>query len=118
MANKWLTVTPIIESDENPWWYLRFRRAVADLPGLDPRRTGRIGAVVAGYGPWADRDVQISGSPSMVQTTKFRLMAAGTPPPTSATTRIFERSNPFVANGFRGGAGLDEAVDGGGGHAG
>lgn len=78
-ANKWLTVTPIVESDENPWWYFDSHEPSADLPGLDPRRTGRIGAVVAGYGPWADRDVQIAGSPSMVQTTKFRLMAAGTP---------------------------------------
>ncbi|MQY24043.1 globin domain-containing protein [Nocardia macrotermitis] len=79
VANKWLTVTPIVESDENPWWHFDSVETSLDLPGLDPCRTGRIGAVVAGYGPWADRDIQISGSPSMVQTTKFRLMAAGTP---------------------------------------
>lgn len=78
-AHKWLTVTPVVESDENPWWHFDSGEPAVDLPGLDPRRTGPIGAVVAGYGPWADRDVQIAGSPSMVQTTKFRLMAAGTP---------------------------------------
>ncbi len=79
VANKWLTVTPVIESDENPWWYFDSGEPPSELPGLDPRRTGQIGKVVAGYGSWADRDVQIVGSPSMVQTTKFRLMAAGTP---------------------------------------
>ncbi|WP_216894313.1 globin domain-containing protein [Nocardia alni] len=79
VASKWLTVTPVIESDENPWWYFDSGEPSSELPGLDPRRIGQIGRVVAGYGPWADRDVQIVGSPSMVQTTKFRLMAAGTP---------------------------------------
>jgi NAD(P)H-flavin reductase/hemoglobin-like flavoprotein len=78
-ANKWLTVTPVIESNENPWWYFDSGEPSRELPGLDPRRVGQIGKVVASYGPWADRDVQIVGSPSMVQTTKFRLMAAGTP---------------------------------------
>jgi NAD(P)H-flavin reductase len=78
VANKWLTVTPVIESSENPWWYDDSGEQPLELPGLDPRRVGQIGKVVASYGPWADRDVQIVGSPSMVQTTKFRLMAAGT----------------------------------------
>lgn len=78
VANPWLTVTPVTESDENPWWYQGSGRPEAELPGLQPRLTGQIGKVVAGFGPWADRDVQIVGSPSMVQTTKFRLMAAGT----------------------------------------
>ncbi|MGY0502109.1 globin domain-containing protein [Nocardia sp. FBN12] len=78
IANKWLTVTPVTESDENPWWYYDSGEPHADLPGLEPRMTGQIGKVVASYGPWSDRDVQIVGSPSMVQTTKFRLMAAGT----------------------------------------
>ncbi|MGW5312112.1 FAD-binding oxidoreductase [Nocardia thailandica] len=77
MANKWLTVTPVTESDENPWWFDAATAVPTDLPGLEPRLTGQIGKVVAAYGSWADRDVQIVGSPSMVQTTKFRLMAAG-----------------------------------------
>ncbi|MEV0341117.1 globin domain-containing protein [Nocardia sp. NPDC050713] len=78
MANRWLTVTPVSESDENPWWYYEAGEVERMWPGLEPRMTGQIGKVVASYGPWADRDVQIVGSPSMVQTTKFRLMAAGT----------------------------------------
>ncbi|MET8872628.1 globin domain-containing protein [Nocardia sp. NPDC004604] len=77
-ANKWLSVTPVTESDENPWWYLDSGEPERIWPGLDARVTGQIGKVVASYGSWADRDVQIVGSPSMVQTTKFRLMAAGT----------------------------------------
>ncbi|RJO76750.1 flavoprotein [Nocardia panacis] len=78
-ANKWLTVTPVAESAENPWWYSDSDALRPDPPGLEPRITGQIGKVVAAAGPWSDRDVQIAGSPSMVQTTKFRLMAAGTP---------------------------------------
>jgi NAD(P)H-flavin reductase/hemoglobin-like flavoprotein len=77
-ANKWLTITPVTESDENPWWYLDSGEPEHAWPGLEARVTGQIGKVVANYGSWSDRDVQIVGSPSMVQTTKFRLMAAGT----------------------------------------
>ncbi|GAB2720172.1 globin domain-containing protein [Nocardia thraciensis] len=79
IANKWLTVTPVVENSENPWWFYDSDDRSRELPGLEPRRFGQIGKVVAAEGPWADRDVQIVGSPSMVQTTKFRLMAAGTP---------------------------------------
>ncbi|RDI63255.1 globin domain-containing protein [Nocardia pseudobrasiliensis] len=79
VANKWLTVIPVTENDENPWWYYESENKTPELPGLEPRRTGQIGRVVAAAGPWKDHDVQIVGSPSMVQTTKFRLMAAGTP---------------------------------------
>ncbi|UGT40776.1 FAD-binding oxidoreductase [Nocardia yamanashiensis] len=78
-ANKWLTVTPVTESNENPWWQADAPTDLPDLPCLQPRQVGQIGKIVAGYGNWDDRDVQIVGSPSMVQTTKFRLMAAGTP---------------------------------------
>ncbi|WP_405134326.1 globin domain-containing protein [Nocardia sp. NBC_01388] len=78
LANKWLTVTPVTESDENPWWQLTNSSEPQEHPGLQPRRVGQIGKIVAGFGSWEDRDVQIVGSPSMVQTTKFRLMAAGT----------------------------------------
>lgn len=78
VANRWLTVTPVTEHEENPWWYQDSGALAPNWTGLEPRLTGQIGKVVAGYGSWADRDVQIVGSPSMVQTTKFRLMAAGT----------------------------------------
>ncbi|MGO4617395.1 FAD-binding oxidoreductase [Nocardia sp. 2YAB30] len=79
VANRWLTVTPVTEHEENPWWHLEPEGPHPPMPVLEPRITGQIGKVVASFGAWADRDVQISGSPSMVQTTKFRLMAAGVP---------------------------------------
>ncbi|MFI7001449.1 globin domain-containing protein [Nocardia sp. NPDC050175] len=78
VSNRWLTVTPVTEHDENPWWYTESSELAPAHAGLEPRLTGQIGKVVASFGAWADRDVQIVGSPSMVQTTKFRMMAAGT----------------------------------------
>ncbi|KAA8890188.1 flavoprotein [Nocardia colli] len=78
VANRWLTVTPVTEHEENPWWYTDSGELAPAYAGLEPRLTGQIGKVVASFGAWADRDVQIVGSPSMVQTTKFRMMAAGT----------------------------------------
>ncbi|MFB8281946.1 FAD-binding oxidoreductase [Nocardia colli] len=78
VANRWLTVTPVTEHEENPWWYTDSGELAPAHAGLEPRLTGQIGKVVASFGAWADRDVQIVGSPSMVQTTKFRMMAAGT----------------------------------------
>lgn len=79
VGNRWLTVTPVTESDDNPWWYYNPDEPPADLPAIEPRRTGQIGRIVAESGDWSDCDVQLVGSPSTVQTTKFRLMAAGTP---------------------------------------
>jgi NAD(P)H-flavin reductase/hemoglobin-like flavoprotein len=77
LDNPWLTVTPVTESEDNPWWHVDdFRNAPA---GMSTRLTGQIGKVVASLGSWEDRDIQIAGSPSMIQTTKFRLMAGGTP---------------------------------------
>ncbi|WP_433563676.1 globin domain-containing protein [Nocardia sp. CA-151230] len=78
-ANKWLTVHPVTESTENPWWHFDDSDGAREYPGLQPRVVGQIGKIVASHGSWYDRDVQIVGAPSMVQTTKFRLMAAGTP---------------------------------------
>ncbi|MFJ9368119.1 globin domain-containing protein [Nocardia sp. NPDC101769] len=80
-ANKWLTVHPVTESTENPWWHFDDSDGIREYPGLQPRVVGQIGKIVASHGSWDDRDVQIVGAPSMVQTTKFRLMAAGTPTP-------------------------------------
>lgn len=77
-ANKWLTVHPVTESTENPWWHFDNSEEAPEYPGLQPRVVGQIGKIVASHGSWEDRDVQIVGAPSMVQTTKFRLMAAGT----------------------------------------
>ncbi|KAA0018951.1 FAD-binding oxidoreductase [Antrihabitans cavernicola] len=75
--NPWLTITPVSEVDDNPWWFHGSQDRTS--PAMANRITGQIGKVVAALGSWADRDVQIVGPPPMVQTTKFRMMAAGTP---------------------------------------
>jgi len=78
MEHAWLTVTPVAESEEDPWWFYRSPDEPEPLlPGLQPRAVGQIGKVVAESGPWTDHDIQIAGSPSMVQTTRFRLMSVG-----------------------------------------
>ncbi|MBJ8348750.1 globin domain-containing protein [Antrihabitans sp. YC2-6] len=77
LDNPWLTVTPVTENEDNPWWHVDdYSNAPA---GMSTRLTGQIGKVVASLGSWEDRDIQIAGAPSMIQTTKFRLMAGGTP---------------------------------------
>ena len=76
--NPWLTVVPVTEEDEDPWWYTG--PSSAALPGMHRRLTGKVGQVVADFGTWAERDIQLVGSEAMINTTKFRLHAAGTPP--------------------------------------
>ncbi|MGC0365698.1 NAD(P)H-flavin reductase/hemoglobin-like flavoprotein [Rhodococcus sp. 27YEA15] len=77
LSNPWLTVVPVSEESENPWWHTG---PPLEAPfGMHSRLTGPIGKVVAQFGSWADRQVQISGSPSMVKTTVYALRAGGTP---------------------------------------
>jgi len=77
LTNPWLTVTPVAESDTNPWWH--FGDEAPAPEGMHRRALGQIGSVVVEHGNWSDRNVQIAGSPSMVQKTKFRLIASGVP---------------------------------------
>ncbi|MFC9768417.1 hypothetical protein [Rhodococcus jostii] len=44
---------------------------------MHERLTGQLGRAVAEYADWTDHDIQVVGSPSMVTTSKYRLMAAG-----------------------------------------
>ncbi|WP_051119171.1 FAD-binding oxidoreductase [Rhodococcus erythropolis] len=77
LSNPWLTVVPVSEEPENPWWH---NGPVLEPPfGMHSRLIGPIGKVVAQFGSWADRQVQISGSPSMIKTTVYALRAGGTP---------------------------------------
>lgn len=69
-----LTVIPVTEHSDDPWWVSRRWDTSAWVP--DPL-TGQISRVVAGYADWTDHDIEVVGSPSMVRTTKYRLMAAG-----------------------------------------
>lgn len=77
LSNPWLTIVPVSEEDENPWWH---SAAVPPWPsGLHQRLHGPIGRVVAQFGSWADRQIQISGSPAMIKTTVYALQSVGTP---------------------------------------
>lgn len=77
LSNPWLTVVPVTEKPENPWWYSGPRR---ELPwGMHHRLNGQVGKVITQFGSWADRQIQISGSPSMVRTTLYALRKVGTP---------------------------------------
>ena len=59
----WLTVVPVVEEDGRPY-------------GAE---TGTLGQVVARYGAWADRQVIVSGSPTMVRSTIAAMLEVGTP---------------------------------------
>ncbi|WP_338888984.1 FAD-binding oxidoreductase [Rhodococcus sovatensis] len=74
-TNPWLSVIGIVEEETDPWWYdgPQYR----PTPGGSSPIVGQIGKVVAEFGRWTDRDIQIVGSPSMINTTKFRLQGAG-----------------------------------------
>lgn len=73
--NPWLSVVGVVEDETDPWWY---EGQPHQLPsGGSAPIVGQIGKVVAEFGAWADRDIQIVGSPSMINTTKFRLQGAG-----------------------------------------
>lgn len=72
----WLTIQPVSEDDEDPWW----AGARRELPRtLHRRQTGRLVDVVTGWGSWADRQVLLSGSPEMLRATVKGMVAAGTP---------------------------------------
>ncbi|MGV9414235.1 FAD-binding oxidoreductase [Nocardia sp. NPDC003693] len=76
-SNPWLTVIPVCENETNPWWH---PYAPADPPfGMHRRLIGNLGAVVASFGAWEDRQIQIAGSARMIADTKRALMAVGTP---------------------------------------
>jgi len=77
MTNPWLTVVPVVEEKENPYW--NPVPVKEPPPGLHRTMYGKLGKVAAQFGSWADRQVQISGSPSMIRTTLYALSAAGTP---------------------------------------
>ncbi|MEV0945396.1 globin domain-containing protein [Rhodococcus sp. NPDC049939] len=77
LSNPWLTVVPVSEEDENPWWHTA--PVPEPPPGLHRRLLGKPGRVVAEFGSWADRQIQVSGSPSMIKTTVYALQRGGTP---------------------------------------
>ncbi|MGW4243746.1 FAD-binding oxidoreductase [Nocardia sp. NPDC004722] len=76
-SNPWLTVIPVCENETNPWWH---PYPPAETPfGMHRRLIGNLGAVVASFGTWADRQIQIAGSARMIADTRRALYAVGTP---------------------------------------
>ncbi|MGB3771398.1 MAG: globin domain-containing protein [Rhodococcus sp. (in: high G+C Gram-positive bacteria)] len=76
-TNPWLTVVPVVEHPEEPWW--RPGPAREFPPGMNHTMVGKLGQVVTRFGSWADRQIQVCGSPSMVRTTLYALRRVGTP---------------------------------------
>jgi len=82
MTNPWLTVVPVVEETENPWWHpVPVREGP---PGLARPVQGKLSKVVARHGveqhaAWSAHQIQIAGSPTMIRTTLYALSAAGTP---------------------------------------
>jgi NAD(P)H-flavin reductase/hemoglobin-like flavoprotein len=62
-SNPWLTVVPVLETE-------------ADVTTMEQ---GTLADVITRYGAWADRDILVSGSPSMIRSTVSRMLVAGTP---------------------------------------
>ncbi|KAA0918722.1 FAD-binding oxidoreductase [Dietzia sp. ANT_WB102] len=72
----WLTIQPVAEEDEDPWW----AGPRQELPRtLHRQQTGTLVEAVTQWGSWADRQVIVSGSPGMVRATVRGLVAVGTP---------------------------------------
>ena len=72
----WLTVQPVSEETDDPWW----AGPSHELPRtLHRRQTGTLVDVVTQWGSWADRQVIIAGSPDMLRATVRGMVAAGTP---------------------------------------
>ncbi len=77
LSNPWLTVVPVTEQDADPWWNTK---PVPETPeGMHRTLYGPIGEVVASFGTWSDRQIQIAGSPTMIRDTTKALLDAGTP---------------------------------------
>lgn len=72
----WLTIQPVSEEDEDPWW----AGPRQELPRtLHRRQTGTLVDAVTRWGSWADRRVIVSGSPDMLRATVRGMVEAGTP---------------------------------------
>ncbi len=78
MTNPWLTIVPVLENEHDPWWHTGPPTPPVPV-GMHSVLYGQIGRVVSSFGTWADRNILISGSPSMIRTTIYSLVHGGTP---------------------------------------
>jgi NAD(P)H-flavin reductase/hemoglobin-like flavoprotein len=62
-SNTWLDIIPVVERDDT----------------ASGAEHGTLADVVTRYGAWADHDVLVCGSPSMIRATVSRMLVAGTP---------------------------------------
>jgi len=62
-SNPWLDIIPVVETDDSE----------------SGAQQGTLADVVTRYGAWADHDVLVCGSPSMIRATVSRMLVAGTP---------------------------------------
>ena len=62
-SNPWLDIIPVVETDDSE----------------SGAQRGTLADVVTRYGAWADHDVLVCGSPSMIRATVSRMLVAGTP---------------------------------------
>lgn len=77
LTNPWLTVVPVSEESEDPWW-LKDSGEAGDLAaGMHARQTGTLADIVTSYGGWSDRQILIAGSPQMIEHTTARLIGRG-----------------------------------------
>jgi NAD(P)H-flavin reductase/hemoglobin-like flavoprotein len=63
-GHPWLDVIPVVERDDT---------------GEGGAEHGTLADVVTRYGAWADHDVTVCGSPTMIRATVSRMLVAGTP---------------------------------------
>ncbi|TSD94485.1 flavoprotein [Skermania sp. ID1734] len=76
--NPWLTVVPVVEQPNDPWWYSGPSLEIPE--GMEGLHIGRIGQVVTRYGAWKGHQIQVSGSPLMIRSTIAALSEVGIPP--------------------------------------
>ena len=77
ITNPWLTVVPVSEEDDDPWWLDTSGNSHA---GMHARQTGTLAEIVTSYGGWSDRQILVCGSPEMIQHTVRRLVERGAAP--------------------------------------
>ncbi|MCV7192622.1 FAD-binding oxidoreductase [Mycolicibacterium brumae] len=77
-TNPWLSVTPVSQYKISPPWAVDYPDPTPPR-GLHVRQTGLLPEVVTSYGSWADRQILVAGSRSMIAATRAALVAKGAP---------------------------------------
>lgn len=78
-TSPWLTVTPVVENEKDPWWVSPTEWCTAPR-GLNVTEHGTLEEVLPRYGAWTDRQILIAGPPAWIPTMRDALVRNGTPP--------------------------------------